>query len=304
MRTMDDQATTSLPVEEDGEPLAGSVKRYERHLAVCTGGPPELWAARVEEMEGLFTALHAALRARRLHKQVKLTACDAPSTGWEGFDVFLLPDMLVLPALTVEKVGALADALQGGGDLPIVATPLPAGDHVFVCHHANRDLRCGTWGPRFYAALERELMEQRVPAHLHRSSHLGGHRFAAVSIIYPEGVWYGNLRPDDAPRLVSEHLVHRRLLPDKYRGRLGSSPCEQVAEAEAARVLARDYGDYTDLRVAVREHGQVARVLATASVPGPRGPVGVSAEFALFCPTVWWTPDEEPIFASDCESPS
>lgn len=75
---MSDQREALPPAEEDGQPLAGSVKPHKQHLAVCTGGPPELWAARVEEMEGLFSALHAVLVEHRLHKQAKLTACDEP----------------------------------------------------------------------------------------------------------------------------------------------------------------------------------------------------------------------------------
>lgn len=296
---MSDLSSAPPTPNEDDQPLAGSVKPYERHLAVCTGGAPELWAARVEEMEGLFNALHDALVARRLHKRVKLTACDAPSTGWEGFDIFLMPDMLVLLEITVEKVDALADALRDDAELPVAATPMAAGDHIFICQHANRDARCGVWGPQFYAALEPELATQGVTAHLHRTSHIGGHRYAAVCIIYPQGVWYGNLRPDDAPRLVSEHLIHRRLLPDKYRGRLGASPCAQVAEAEAAQVLSRDHPEYTNLQVVVNENGQVASVVAVATVPGSQGAIEVRSEFTLFCPTVWWTVDEEPIFVSD-----
>ncbi|MGB0389769.1 MAG: hypothetical protein ACPGWR_33530, partial [Ardenticatenaceae bacterium] len=63
------------------EPLAGSVKYYRQHMVVCTGGPHELWAARVEQMEGLFATLSQALKARGLNKVIKVGACDAPSMG-------------------------------------------------------------------------------------------------------------------------------------------------------------------------------------------------------------------------------
>lgn len=290
-----------VPPSEESEdsPLVGSVKPYQRHLAVCTGGPRELWAARVEEMDGLFRSLHGELVERGLSKQVKLTACDEPSTGFEGFDIFLLPDMLVLHEVTVDKVGPLVEALRTGTSLPVEATPMPEGDHLFVCVHANRDARCGAWGPLFYEALSGEVARQGLPAHVHRTSHIGGHRFAAVCIVYPEGVWYGNLRPEDAPRLVEQQLRHGRLLVDKYRGRLGVSPCYQVAEAVAAGALAKTHPDYRDLRVEVDEHGPTAEARAWATVIRQNREVRVRTSFRLSCPTVWWTADEEPVFGGE-----
>jgi (2Fe-2S) ferredoxin len=289
---------TSSSLNEDDQPLAGSVKPYQQHLAVCTGGPPELWQARVEEMEGLFSALMLALQVRGLNKQIKLTACDAPSTGAEGFDVFLMPDMLVLPEITAEKVDKLANALvkQFEAGLPFDVEPMAGGDHVFVCVHANRDARCGERGPQFYEALVKEVEAQGAIAHVHRTSHIGGHAFAATCIVYPQGIWYGNLRPTDAARLVDQHLNQERLLPDKYRGRLGASSCQQAAEAEAARVLIGAYPNYESLVVEVEEENGRATARARAVVPGRTGVMSVTTRFALSCPVVWWTADEEPIF--------
>jgi (2Fe-2S) ferredoxin len=288
------------PAAEDEQPLAGSVKPYQQHLAVCTGGSPELWAARVEEMEGLLRALSLALEARGLNKRIKLTACDAPSTGTEGFDIFLMPDMLVLPEITVDKVDRLVNALQRQFEqgLPFDVEPMPGGDHVFVCVHANRDVRCGEWGPLLYEALAQEVEAQGAIAHLHRTSHIGGHAFAATCIVYPQGIWYGNLRPENAARLVDQHLNRERLLPEHYRGRLGASSCQQVAEAQAARVLIKAYPDYESLTVEVEEVKGQATATARAVVPGAGGYVTISAAFKLSCPVVWWTADDEPIFAA------
>lgn len=292
--------TSPFPIPfADAPPLAGSVKSYDQHLAICTGGPPELWAARVEEMEGLFSVLEVALRVRGLHHRIKLTACDAPSQGVEGFDIFLLPDMLVLPEITFAKAERLADALvkQFEEGLPFDVEPMAGGDHLFVCTHGNRDERCGEWGPLLYEALQREIEAQGAIAHLHRSSHIGGHVYAATCIIYPHGIWYGNLRPEDAPRLVREHLNHERLLPDHYRGRLGTSACQQVAEAAAARALLALHPAYESLTVSVQEQGKAALAHATAVVSGATGHRTLQATFRLSCPTLAWNADEEPRYA-------
>jgi (2Fe-2S) ferredoxin len=59
---------------------------------------------------------------------------------------------------------------------------------------------------------------------------VGGHKYAGNVIVYPEGVWYGYVRPDDAVRLVEEHLVEGRILEDLHRGRMLAS-----SQREAAR---------------------------------------------------------------------
>jgi (2Fe-2S) ferredoxin len=277
------------------EPLAGSVSPYQQHLAICTGGPPELWRSRVEEMEGVFGALEVALRVRGLHKQIKMTACDAPSTGAEGFDIFLLPDMLILPEITVHKVEQLADALvkQFEAGLPFDVLPMAGGDHVFVCVHANRDERCGVWGPPLYAALEREIKAQNAIAHVHQTSHIGGHRFAATCIIYPQGVWYGNLRPDDAARVVDEHLNQEQLLPEFYRGRLGTTSVQQCAEAAAVAQLRRQYPRYDTINVDVVADGDHATAHPRARVVTADGFQWLESRFRLHRRDFFWVTDEE-----------
>lgn len=270
-------------MSEAEEPLAGSVSPYQQHLAICTGGPPELWQSRVEEMEGVFGALEVALRVRGLHKQIKLTACDAPSTGAEGFDIFLLPDMLILPEITVNKVERLADALvkQFEEGLPFDVQPMAGGDHIFVCVHANRDERCGVWGPLFYTALQREIQVQDAIAHIHQTSHIGGHRYAATCIIYPQGVWYGNLRPEDAAKVVDDHLNHEQLLPEFYRGRLGTSALQQSAEAAAVGQLRQQFSRYDTLGVDVVEQDNHATAHARARVITSTGLQSLESRFHL-----------------------
>ncbi len=280
--------------------LAGSVKFYKQHLVVCTGGPPELWAARVEEMEGLFARLNQALKERGLKKTIKLGACDMPSIGTNGFDIFLMPDMLVLPEITIDKVDKLANALENQftKGLPFDVRPMAGGDHLFVCTHANRDERCGTWGIPFYQAVQEEVKQQDAIAEVYQISHVGGHKFAATCIVYPQGIWYGNLRAENAARLVAEHLNEERLLPEYYRGRLGTTASQQVAEAAAASVLLKTYASYESLSVDVYEEENQARAQALAMVYDNRRYHKIKATFTLSCANMRWTIDTPPLFTS------
>jgi hypothetical protein len=131
----------------------------------------------------------------------------------------------VFPEAVRYRIGDLADwgtvlarHLRGGGRAPIESQPLP-GRHVFVCVHRARDERCGSCGPPLLAALEAAVARRGLEdVTVRATSHVGGHKYAGNVIVYPEGVWYGYVRPDDAERLVGEHLVDGRVLEDLHRG--------------------------------------------------------------------------------------
>jgi ferredoxin/(2Fe-2S) ferredoxin len=90
------------------------------------------------------------------------------------------------------------------------------GKHVFVCCHGERDCRCGNTGTALYDALTK-LTEDGVT--VHKCSHIGGHQYAANAIVYPQNVWYGNLQPQDAPRLL-ESVDRGDVLEEHYRGKM------------------------------------------------------------------------------------
>ncbi|HKY60995.1 MAG TPA: sucrase/ferredoxin-like family protein, partial [Gemmatimonadota bacterium] len=113
------------------------------------------------------------------------------------------------------KRGRVPDAV------PVV--PL-AGHHVFVCVHGRRDERCGCWGPSVVEALRAACARGDLDVPIRATSHVGGHKYAGNVIVYPEGVWYGYVRPEDAERLVREHLAGGRVVRDLLRGRMETLP--------------------------------------------------------------------------------
>ena len=202
-------------------PLAGTVKPYRRHFLACTGRRG--WPARIEEDDGLLGVMARAVRDARSEAgdPAKLTATDEPTDG-PGLDLLVFPDALRYRG--VDEAGWEAierDHVAGGAPCDAVPRePLP-GRWVFVCVHGERDPRCGECGPPVLEALTGAvetagLGDVRVRA----TSHVGGHKYAGNVIVYPEGVWYGYVRPSDAPRLVREHLVEGAVLEDLHRGSL------------------------------------------------------------------------------------
>lgn len=109
-------------------------------------------------------------------------------------------------------------------DLPIVA----------VCTHGRHDTCCAVRGRRVLAPLV-EYDEEAT----WECSHLGGDRFAGTMIVFPEGLYYGNV--DDAD-VVSIATAHREGLvePRFLRGRSSLEAEVQVAQHHARKLLGEN----------------------------------------------------------------
>ena len=197
------------------------MKPYHRHVLACTG--VRGWPGHLEEDEGLLGAMARDVRERREGPPPipKLTATDEPTRG-AGMDLLVFPDALRVLGVDAASWPAvfsgLAHAIGRMGMDDVPRGPLP-GRWIFVCVHAARDERCGRCGPPLLEALRQACAEEGLDdVTIRATSHVGGHKYAGNVIVYPEGVWYGTVTPQDAPRLAREHLREGRLLADLHRG--------------------------------------------------------------------------------------
>ena len=84
---------------------------------------------------------------------------------------------------------------------------LPWKTIVLVCVHASRDNRCGRAGPQVIDEFNEQLLKRSIcksTLTVAGSSHIGGHKFAGVLVVYPSGDWYGLI----SKRNVSDLLDH------------------------------------------------------------------------------------------------
>ncbi|MGO4593440.1 sucrase ferredoxin [Leifsonia sp. 2TAF2] len=96
-----------------------------------------------------------------------------------------------------------------------------------VCTHARHDQCCAVRG--------RPVVEALAAVHPELTwecSHLGGDRFAATMVVFPEGLLYGRVGADDAATVVEQHAAGR-VVPGLLRGRTSLSTVAQAAEAFA-----------------------------------------------------------------------
>lgn len=93
-----------------------------------------------------------------------------------------------------------------------------------VCTHGRHDKCCAKFGLPVYGALN-GLVNERV----WECSHVGGDRFSGNVVVFPYGLYYGRVTPDDAAELV-RFSERGQIWLKGYRGRSCYPRAVQVAE--------------------------------------------------------------------------
>lgn len=100
-----------------------------------------------------------------------------------------------------------------------------SGPLFLVCTHGKRDKCCAKFGFATYKAIRDYAGADSV----WQSSHVGGDRFAANVICFPDGLFYGHVTEATTPQLVSSYREGKLLL-NNLRGRACYERPIQVAE--------------------------------------------------------------------------
>ena len=98
---------------------------------------------------------------------------------------------------------------------------------ICVCTHARHDQCCAVKGRPVVTAMARQF-----PRQTWECSHLGGDRFAATMIVFPEGLLYGRMSAGEA-HLVVESQARGEVEPEWLRGRTSVTNVVQAAQAFA-----------------------------------------------------------------------
>lgn len=121
-------------------------------------------------------------------------------------------------------------AVESYDQLPEVSARDPVAGPVYaVCTHGRHDKCCAKFGLPVFCELR-----DRVGERAWQCSHVGGDRFAGNVVVFPYGLYYGRVTPDDIPELLRHSEAGQVWLPG-YRGRSGVSRPVQVAEYFARR---------------------------------------------------------------------
>ncbi len=121
---------------------------------------------------------------------------------------------------TREKVSIIEDRDKLRGLAPVTSAPIR--HHVLVCNGTS----CSAVGSAaIKEAFERELLARNLlmgkaskgknplgSVVLTDCSSVGFCAIGAAVLVYPDGIWYAQVRAEDVPEIVEEHLVNGRVV--------------------------------------------------------------------------------------------
>lgn len=134
-------------------------------------------------------------------------------------------------------------------DLPAVTSAEPTRGLMFaVCTHGRHDKCCAKFGLPVFCAFR-----DQVGGRAWQCSHIGGDRFAGNVVVFPHGIYYGRVRPDDVLEIIRRSEQGEIWLP-LYRGRSCFPRAVQVAEyflrCESGRLGIEEFKVLTVVRSA------------------------------------------------------
>jgi hypothetical protein len=300
---------------QQGEQTIGTASSYDRFLMVEVPTP---WAPKIAESRGMPPGLvPVLLRAGEAGLSLRFQAI-VPDSAWSkaGQTRVILFNLartgrftsgyqrqeFILPT---DQVAALAEALllapeRVAAFASFAVDPGPVRD-LFVCTHGSQDAACGHYGYPLYQQIRSGYADgQRL--RVWRTSHTGGHRFAATLLDFPDGLSWGHIQAGDLPALI-ERVAPPAALAKKYRGNLAlSTHWEQHIEraallatgwdwltwAKRGEVLAADEAaGWARVRIAWQDpagesgafEGVVARGAEIPSQPSSRGPIRMQPQY-------------------------
>eukprot|EP01122_Echinamoeba_exundans_P011214 TRINITY_DN4383_c0_g1_i2.p1 TRINITY_DN4383_c0_g1~~TRINITY_DN4383_c0_g1_i2.p1 ORF type:complete len:169 (+),score=33.58 TRINITY_DN4383_c0_g1_i2:358-864(+) len=156
----------------------------------------------------------------------------ASSVGYDCF-VFDGKDQGVkVSAITLDNISDFIAYLKTGtANNGLKVEKLSHATHIFICSHQARDKRCGHCGPRLLDDFEEKIKSRGMSDKIKmgKTSHVGGHEYAGNVLVFPEGTWYGYIKPADVDHILDDHVGKGKLLTDKLRGRMGLTGEQQRA---------------------------------------------------------------------------
>jgi hypothetical protein len=239
--------------------MAGTASTIRRWLLVEHAGP---WGADALRDARLPSDLRRFLRAADHELGIRVLLVRRPnratgsgvvvgavSTSSPGpwIELSELPDPAALVDLDLRPLTLDASLGWPRHDRPIFV----------VCTHGRRDPCCAERGRPLAAELGRLHPEATWEA-----THVGGDRFAGNLVVFPEGLCFGRVAPEDAARVADAYLEGRIHL-ERFRGRTSQPMDAQAAEHALRMERGWDRIDAVTLLTLARDGRRTTATFAT-----------------------------------------
>ena len=204
--------------------LYGTVKPYNRAIIICTGN--QLWPEKIESLENTFVGV--LLKTIKHHEQnitgkIKITLCDEAKSKSDGYDIYVYPDQVKYIGMTENDIGKFVIHCLVMKEICKTINYISVTDKILVvvCVHGSRDKRCGRAGPLIINKVKDIIYKKGLinKINIVGSSHIGGHKYAGVAIVYPSGDHYGYVTDKRIEEIIDHHLENNIYRP-LWRGKM------------------------------------------------------------------------------------
>ncbi|MBF0352721.1 MAG: sucrase ferredoxin [SAR324 cluster bacterium] len=212
------------------EPLAGTAPHAK--MFVFISWPKAQWGYDALDTPAIPEKLAPWLEAqeKRLQGKVQLRLISQSRTSPEQHTVMIFPDSRQYRNVPRDSLMEVLENHVGGTPLKEFP-PAPVDNlQIFVCTHGRHDKCCARYGQKIYQSLRNEIAHPDID--VWESSHLGGHRFAATAMVFPQADVYGWLTGENVSTWVTM-LLQNRVYGPAYRGNAWLNDISQIADAYA-----------------------------------------------------------------------
>lgn len=126
-----------------------------------------------------------------------------------------------------------------GSDKKLKNTVRKYVQHILICTD-SKSKECKKGGPEVLKAFEKSIKARKLGRQVMVSEigHVGGCGLGPNVIVYPEGVWYGRVTPEDVDEIIAEHILEGRVVQRLLRGQRQDDPCGGCVLAKPLVVAA------------------------------------------------------------------
>ncbi len=105
-------------------------------------------------------------------------------------------------------------------------TVRPYVQHILVCTD-KKSKQCKKGGPEILKTFQKLIKDRKLHKQviITEIGHVGGCSLGPNVLVYPEGVWYGQVTPDDVAQIIDEHILEGRVVQRLLRGQRQDDPC-------------------------------------------------------------------------------
>jgi hypothetical protein len=228
-----DSTDVAVPCDDcTDEKLLGTVKSYDRHVIICDENSS--WPKHIEKIaEFPFNLIDCIDEVKTISSiKLKITAANLLfENSNRNRKILVYPDNLLI-AFDDSNIEILSSILLSSDDLNknkqlfenFTVTKPPWKTLILVCIHEARDKRCKRAGTQVIEELNKSLTQRGVNTEeikVSGSSHIGGHEFAGVLIVYPSGDWYGKVTKNTVTKLL-DSIQSKKIFKKCWRGKTKS----------------------------------------------------------------------------------